>query len=341
MKSHINIARQELENIKKYIGGTITSSNGTCTLILNNNTGKGEIKCVCLETGVIALEINAGIVNDLTMPIHYEMDTLVFLYCLKGTCFHKFDNENTLSQLNELQNGVVMGYKKSNIIIKNSSPLICSIIKIDKEKYSEKLSSDISTSNHEFEHLLNSFKKKDENYFYSGGYNLKIGEQIKALKNAVHSDNISSSLKFEGICHLILANQIEQFHTDLQNKIHPVNLSRKELKKVEELSDYIKNNPEIQHSIKKLCSQSTLSPAKLQEGFKFMHNRTVADFIRNVRVEKAEQLLKHTDLNISEIVYSIGFTSRSYFCRIFKNKYLYTPKEYKTKLLNETVARMG
>jgi AraC-like DNA-binding protein len=60
-----------------------------------------------------------------------------------------------------------------------------------------------------------------------------------------------------------------------------------------------------------------------------MHGRTVSDFVRNVRLEKAEDLIKNTDLNISEVVYSIGLTSRSYFCKIFKKKYDCSPKEYK------------
>jgi AraC family transcriptional regulator, transcriptional activator for feuABC-ybbA operon len=71
-----------------------------------------------------------------------------------------------------------------------------------------------------------------------------------------------------------------------------------------------------------------MSPCKLQEGFKMLHDRTVSDFIRNVRLEKAEELISHSDLNISEIVYSIGFTSRSYFAKIFKEKFHCSPKTY-------------
>ena len=67
----------------------------------------------------------------------------------------------------------------------------------------------------------------------------------------------------------------------------------------------------------------------LQEGFKLMHGTTVSDYIRAVRVEKAEELIKTSDLNISEVVYSVGFTSRSYFSKIFRQKYNCSPKEYK------------
>ncbi|MDX1318460.1 MAG: AraC family transcriptional regulator, partial [Xanthomarina gelatinilytica] len=40
-------------------------------------------------------------------------------------------------------------------------------------------------------------------------------------------------------------------------------------------------------------------------------------------------LIKNTDMNISEVVYTIGLTSRSYFSKIFKEKYNCSPKDYK------------
>ena len=94
---------------------------------------------------------------------------------------------------------------------------------------------------------------------------------------------------------------------------------------------FIENYPDRQFSIAELRRKSGLSPSKLQEGFKLMHGTTVTDYIREVRVIKAEELIKNTDLNISEVVYSIGFTSRSYFSKIFRKKFNCSPKQYKDK----------
>jgi len=94
----------------------------------------------------------------------------------------------------------------------------------------------------------------------------------------------------------------------------------------------IKENPQDAYTIDMLCGITGLSPAKLQEGFKAINNRTVSDYIRHVRLLQAQNLMKNGDLNISEIVYSIGFTSRSYFCKIFKAEYGCSPKQYKKKI---------
>lgn len=105
-----------------------------------------------------------------------------------------------------------------------------------------------------------------------------------------------------------------------------------EIQQLELLTDKIKGNPQHQYTIKELCKHTGLSVSKLQIGFKEMHNCTVAIFIRNVRLEKALELLRTTDLNVSEIVYSVGLTSRSYFCRVFKKRFKCSPKSYQQQL---------
>lgn len=62
-----------------------------------------------------------------------------------------------------------------------------------------------------------------------------------------------------------------------------------------------------------------------------MHALTLGEYIRSFRLKKSEQLIRTTDLNISQVEDSIGFTSRSYFCKIFKKQYGCGPKVYKSK----------
>jgi AraC-like DNA-binding protein len=56
----------------------------------------------------------------------------------------------------------------------------------------------------------------------------------------------------------------------------------------------------------------------------------ISDHINNVKLEKAAELLKSNEMNISEIAYSLGFTSPNYFSTAFKNKFGISPKEYKS-----------
>jgi AraC-like DNA-binding protein len=171
-----------------------------------------------------------------------------------------------------------------------------------------------------------------KNCVYIGSYNLKIKEQINQLE-AISKKGIVRGLLIEGFVHIILALELTQYSEDQEKlKYDRGSLTTNEMLRVAEISELIKKNPGGALCVAELSRYSRLSPAKLQEGFKLMHGKTVSDYIRQVRVLKAEELIKHTDLNISEVVYSIGFTSRSYFSKIFKQKFNCSPKQYKVNL---------
>ena len=62
--------------------------------------------------------------------------------------------------------------------------------------------------------------------------------------------------------------------------------------------------------------------------FKKATGSTVTDYLNFVRICKAEKLLK-TDMSISEISFNVGFSSLSYFNRIFKKYKFCSPTEYR------------
>ena len=55
------------------------------------------------------------------------------------------------------------------------------------------------------------------------------------------------------------------------------------------------------------------------------------EFLMNIRLEKAKQLLKSTDLRIKEIAGSVGFSSQLNFAAAFKKRFGQSPTAYRTK----------
>ena len=60
-------------------------------------------------------------------------------------------------------------------------------------------------------------------------------------------------------------------------------------------------------------------------------NATPKDFIQEIRLKYAAQLLELDKLNISEISYKVGFKRPKYFSQCFQKKYGFTPSEYSKK----------
>lgn len=155
--------------------------------------------------------------------------------------------------------------------------------------------------------------------------NLTICELSRQLRK-IDEFTYENKLIALGYCNLLFGHKLKEFIDDATLFSHPLNTF--EMKQLEILTEQIKKEPEKQYTIKEICKQTGLSVSKLQLGFKEMHNTTVALFIRNVRLEMALDLLTKTNMNIAEVVYSIGLTSRSYFCRVFKKRFKCSPKNY-------------
>lgn len=55
------------------------------------------------------------------------------------------------------------------------------------------------------------------------------------------------------------------------------------------------------------------------------------DFVKNMRIKRAVQLLEQDEYTVAEVGYMSGFTTPQYFSRVFKEAMNCTPKEYKSK----------
>jgi len=100
---------------------------------------------------------------------------------------------------------------------------------------------------------------------------------------------------------------------------------------ITKMNDIITKNVENpKFSVEDLADKLGVSRVQLYRKVKAIIGINISDHINNVKLEKAAELLKSNEMNISEIAYSLGFSSPNYFSTAFKNKFGISPKEYKT-----------
>ncbi|MFD2101333.1 AraC family transcriptional regulator [Flagellimonas iocasae] len=71
-----------------------------------------------------------------------------------------------------------------------------------------------------------------------------------------------------------------------------------------------------------------MSSSQLYRKTKELLNFSPGDLIRTVRLRHASELLRKTNLTVTEVCYRSGFNNRSYFYREFKKLFHKTPKDY-------------
>ena len=78
-----------------------------------------------------------------------------------------------------------------------------------------------------------------------------------------------------------------------------------------------------------LFSQAmNMSKSSLYRKIKSMTGFSSNDFIRNIRLKHACQMLKDKSITISEVAYATGFSDQRYFAKCFKNEFNMTPSQY-------------
>ncbi|NET36492.1 MAG: response regulator, partial [Cyanothece sp. SIO1E1] len=82
-------------------------------------------------------------------------------------------------------------------------------------------------------------------------------------------------------------------------------------------------------SVRQLCLEANLSQSQLFRKLKALTGKSAIDFIRAIRLAKAKELLKSTNLPISEVAYKIGFADPLYFSRVFNNATGKSPTAYR------------
>ena len=70
------------------------------------------------------------------------------------------------------------------------------------------------------------------------------------------------------------------------------------------------------------------SKSTLHRKLKSLTGLSPGEFIRNVRLKHAVQMLNNNVGNISEIAFAVGFNDPKYFSRCFKIEFGMTPKEF-------------
>ncbi|WP_337968905.1 two-component regulator propeller domain-containing protein [uncultured Flavobacterium sp.] len=95
---------------------------------------------------------------------------------------------------------------------------------------------------------------------------------------------------------------------------------------IKNVLNYINENmAEYELSVEVLASKVFLSRSQLYRKIKTLTGITVNEFIRNVRLEKAKELIELGNDNINEISIKVGFSSPSYFTKCYKEKFGYLP----------------
>lgn len=115
-----------------------------------------------------------------------------------------------------------------------------------------------------------------------------------------------------------------------QQPIKPENdMSQLDWKFITDMQAYVEEHVgDTALNVDLLCSAMHMSRTSLYNKLKALTGEAPADFIRNIRLKIAAQLLEAGELNIMEVAEHTGFCDSKYFREVFKKRYNISPSQY-------------
>lgn len=92
----------------------------------------------------------------------------------------------------------------------------------------------------------------------------------------------------------------------------------KNIERFNHIFKYLEHNYAEKITVEEMASMVNVSKFHFCRIFKEVTGKTFNDYLNSFRLDKAESLLKNTDLNITEIAFASGFNDINYFSRAFK-----------------------
>ena len=167
--------------------------------------------------------------------------------------------------------------------------------------------------------------------FKAGGKNTAI---LVDLITTIYNEHKKAEIAHD---YVIAAKKLEiiavLYRNGLINDYKLESLYDKNIQRIMPIVEYIEKNYASIISLDDISNVLHMNKNYICKIFKIATNKTIMDYLNFVRVENAKTLLK-SGISIFQVSSSVGFSSQSYFNKVFRKYILCTPSEYKKRFID-------
>ncbi|MCX4130208.1 AraC family transcriptional regulator [Megamonas funiformis] len=160
----------------------------------------------------------------------------------------------------------------------------------------------------------------------------KIIKQVKYIDKCYRRQNLFYELEIKE--HLLKLWQIlwEAFESEIE-----IDIDRnyyKQLIKIKQITQFIHKHYAEKITLQNIADNLHISISDCSHSFKKFMKESIFEYILHYRIQQSLYLLQDKELSILQISLKVGFSSTSYYSKLFKKYMKMTPKEYRKLLKN-------
>lgn len=332
--------KKVLKDLSELLEVPIEEDAGELSLELPSDVGEGWIRGTGFASGIGIISYHCTFFEDTEIHfVKHETHPLKFIFCSEGRVQHSFQKEEEQHTIHAYQNIIVSSWDNNGHVLyfKANEPTKVFSLEVIRKKLNQRESFDYKDLD---EPLRRVFLDEDAGtrFFYQGNYSILAANIVEDIEKKLYSGFLRS-IYLEGKAFEMMVLQIQQYQDDQREDTIPQMLRRSDVEKVKRAVDLVHSDLSQNYSVDYLAKEVGTNVNKLQEGFKYMFNLTVNKYMQQAKLEAAKELLATTEYNISQVVDLIGLNNRSYFSKVFRERYGVKPKYFLKSRLEEKKKR--
>lgn len=169
----------------------------------------------------------------------------------------------------------------------------------------------------EFKDAVERFVNRNYATVISGAAELKVAELLRKMCEETAEERVLSVMRI--IC--ILSRYESHPMAYLQSSVEDAVLSR--------IRIFLECNLSRHITLSEVCAHAGMSRSGLCTFLRNNKGQTLTEWINNLRIDKARELLISSPASISQIAYSVGFSDIAYFSRTFRKHTGISPSHFR------------
>ncbi len=294
--------------------------------------GKGVLVGIDISEDLSFLYFNGEFKKDSSILFKSENITpLHFFYNFKNSFSHKFTHQERKFHIDQFQHslGITDNGNAHQLDFNAGEHYSFYTIGLNRENFLQKRGYCPNSVSASLTSVLGE-EIHQSGFFHHGFYNLKIADLFHQIEKYSTKDFLGY-LGLEARVYDLILLHLLQYVEDIQKEGRPFPLQDFEIRIIEKASRIIESRISSVRRVSELAKEVGVNTNKLQLGFKELYGLSVNNFIQETRMRVAEELLKNSELSLSQIVDRIGLSSQSYFSKLFRERYGIAPSLYRKK----------
>lgn len=122
-----------------------------------------------------------------------------------------------------------------------------------------------------------------------------------------------------------------EIYDEAMQKVQTTNREKPFSQMVQKIVDIVQEESQQDFNLSLLAEELHINVVYLGQLFKKETQSSFSQYLNQIRIRKAQQLLLHTEKNIAEIAEEVGYNNTNYFSKMFKKLNGLIPKEFREK----------